>query len=71
MKFYYRGAWREPNLKRGVATGDVTWIAERMARLTPAQWSDAFRAGGYSQSDGDRFVRRLRQKVEDGLRLRP
>jgi hypothetical protein len=71
VEFYYRGGWREPHLKRGVSTADVNWIAERLARLTPAQWNDAFRAGGYSQADSDRFVRRLQQKVEDGLRLRP
>lgn len=71
VEFYYRGAWREPSLKRDVSTADVRWIAERLARLTPGQWSDAFRAAGYTQPDADRFVRRLRQKVEDGLRLRP
>lgn len=67
VRFHYRGAWREPSLKRGVTPADVRWISERLARLTPAQWSDAFRAAGYSDSDAQRFVVRLRQKVEEGL----
>jgi hypothetical protein len=38
--------------------------------LSPDQWKDAFRAAGYSESDGDRFIARLRQRVADGLALR-
>jgi hypothetical protein len=67
VRFHYRGAWREPSLKRGVAPADVRWISERLARLTAEQWSDAFRAAGYSDSDAQRYVVRLRQKVTDGL----
>lgn len=69
VRFHYRGAWREPSLKRGVAPADVRWISERLARLTPVQWSDAFRAAGYSEADAQRYVVRLRQKVSDGLAL--
>ena len=67
VRFHYRGAWREPPLKRGVAPADVRWIAERLARLTPAQWSDAFRAAGYTETDAQRYVIRLREKVTEGL----
>jgi hypothetical protein len=67
VRFHYRGAWREPSLKRGVAPADVRWIAERLARLTPAQWSDAFRAAGYTETDAQRYVIRLREKVSEGL----
>ena len=67
VRFHYRGAWREPSLKRGVAPADVRWISERLARLTPVQWSDAFRAAGYSETDAQRYVIRLREKVTEGL----
>lgn len=67
VRFHYRGAWREPHLKRVVTTEDVAWISTRMSRLTPAQWSDAFRAAGYGEADAGRYVRRLKQKVVDGL----
>jgi hypothetical protein len=33
------------------------------------QWSDAFRAAGYNETDTQRYVARLRQKVEDGLQV--
>ena len=46
VRFHYRGGWRERRLKRGVSTANVRWIAERLARLSPAQWRDAFRAAG-------------------------
>jgi hypothetical protein len=67
VRFHYRGAWREPHLKRGVTPADVRWIAERLARLTPGQWSDAFRAAGYTEMEAERYVVRLRQKVDEGL----
>ena len=70
VEFYYRGAWREPSLKRGVTPADVRWISERMARLTPEQWADAFKAGGYTVADTERFVVRMRQKVDEGLTVR-
>ena len=69
VRFHYRGAWRERSLARGVSAANVRWIAERLARLSPAQWSDAFRAAGYSESDAQRYVQRLRQKVDDGLNV--
>jgi hypothetical protein len=67
VRFHYRGAWREPHLKRGVTPADVRWISERLARLTATQWSEAFRAAGYTQTETERYVVRLRQKVEEGL----
>jgi hypothetical protein len=67
VRFHYRGAWREPHLKRGVTPSDVRWISERLARLSAAQWSDAFRAAGYGEADAQRYVVRLRDKVEEGL----
>lgn len=69
VRFHYHGAWREPHLKRGVTSGDVRWISGNMARLTPEQWSDAFRAAGYDAADTQRYVRTLRQKVDEGLKV--
>ena len=67
VRFHYRGAWREPHLKRGVTLEDVRWISERLARLTPEQWTDAFRAAGYDAADSRRYVVRLQAKVAEGL----
>jgi hypothetical protein len=69
VTFDYKGGWREPQVLAGVAPGDVEWICALLARLTPQQWNEAFRAGGYSAEETARYVKRLRQKVAEGLEL--
>ncbi len=49
---------------------DVRWAAEHMQRLTDAQWHDAFRTANYSDADAERYIRRLKEKIDDGLALR-
>ena len=61
---------RHRDLYRNISTEDVRWTCERVARLTPKQWDDAFRAAGYDEATAGRFIRRLQAKVEAGLRLR-
>jgi hypothetical protein len=70
VRFHYRGAWLEPQLNTIVTPDDVVWICQLLAQLTPQQWMDAFRAGGYSEAEASRFIRRLREKIDDGLQLR-
>ena len=48
---------------------DVRWISERLARMTASQWSDAFKAAGCTEMETQRYVVRLRQKVDEGLAL--
>jgi hypothetical protein len=47
----------------------VAWMCDRLARLTPAQWKDAFRAGGYDEALAARFIRRIQQKITEGQAL--
>ncbi len=49
---------------------DVRWAAEHMQRLTDAQWHDAFRAANYADADAERYIRKLKEKIADGLALR-
>lgn len=70
VEFYYRGGWREPHLSRRVTVADVQWTCERLNRLTDAQWHDAFRAAGYEPAVAERYIRKLRQKIAEGLALR-
>jgi hypothetical protein len=70
VRFHYRGAWLEPQLATSVTPSDVVWTCELLARLSESQWMDAFRAGGYSDAAAARYVHRLRQKVDEGLKLR-
>lgn len=68
VEFDYDG--RHQELLRMVTPDDVRWAARQMARLTDAQWRDAFRAGNYNGADTARFVRRIKEKIADGLALR-
>ena len=68
VRFAFEGGWMEPQLQTSVTPADVRWICGLLARLSEKQWSDAFRAGGYSEKEAERFIRRLRDKVKEGLK---
>lgn len=60
---------RHDSLFAAVTSDDVRWICERLNSLTDRQWNDAFRAGGYDKPTADRFIRRMKQKIAQGLAL--
>ncbi|HEX5069777.1 MAG TPA: hypothetical protein VFV78_06125 [Vicinamibacterales bacterium] len=66
---HFNGAVYVPVLPGTIRVSHVRWICQRLDRLSDRQWHDVFRAAGYSGDVGDRYVRRLKQKVADGLRL--
>jgi len=68
VEFDYVG--RHQELLSMIHPPDVQWAAQRMQRITDAQWHDAFRAANYADADAERFFRRLTQKIDDGLALR-
>ena len=65
VRFDYRGRHRE--LFKAISVADVQWICRRLSALTDAQWADAFRAGGYADPTAQRYIRRLKQKIAEGL----
>jgi len=67
VRFDYRG--RHGVLIDHMTVEDVQWICRRLQALTDAQWHDAFRAGGYAPELADRFIRRFKQKIDEGLAL--
>ncbi|MFL5526102.1 MAG: hypothetical protein ACJ79I_06710 [Gemmatimonadaceae bacterium] len=69
VHFAYKGAWLEPQLVRSITPADVRWISELLSRLTPRQWSDAFRAAGFGDAEANRYIRRLHEKIAEGLTL--
>lgn len=69
VRFGYQDAWLEPQLHNSVTPDDVRWICELLARLSPKQWKDAFRAGGFRDTEADRYIRRLQEKIAEGLKL--
>jgi hypothetical protein len=68
VRFEYHG--RHKALLAHITPADVRWICERLARLTNDQMHDAFRAAGYPTVTADRFIRRLEQKIAEGLQLK-
>jgi hypothetical protein len=68
VEFDYDG--RHQELLTMIGPDDVQWAARQMARLTDAQWRDAFRAGNYAAPQAERYIQRIREKIADGLALR-
>jgi hypothetical protein len=67
VTFDWRG--RHDALFADITPADVRWICSRLNRLRDTQWRDAFRAGGYPPVDAERFIRRLKQKIAEGMAL--
>ncbi len=68
VKFDDLGRWHR-ELFGALTPADVRWTCERLDRLTPQQWNDAFRAAGYKDAEAARFIRKIREKVAAGLAL--
>jgi hypothetical protein len=67
IDFDYRGIHK--SLVETLTPRDVRWTCELMARLSDAQWHDAFRAAGYDAETSRRYVAKLKSKVSQGLSL--
>ncbi|HET8645347.1 MAG TPA: hypothetical protein VFO85_07650 [Vicinamibacteria bacterium] len=67
VKFHHSGRWK--SLFRDLTAADVRWTCERLARLTPRQWDDVFRAAGYREDVARRYIRRFQEKIAQGLAL--
>jgi hypothetical protein len=67
IEFDYRGIYRD--VIDTVTVEHVRWACERLARLSDAQWHDAFRAGWYGPEQTSRFVAKIRTKIAQGLEV--
>jgi len=68
VDFDYRGL-NQP-LVDVVTVPDVIWACERLSRLSGEQWQAAFRAGAYPQASADRYIRKIKDKIAQGLALK-
>jgi hypothetical protein len=68
VEFAYRG--RHQELLGRITVDDVRWMCERVQRIGDRQWRDAFRAGNFDESLIARYVARIREKADEGLKLR-
>lgn len=67
VDFDYHGPHRA--LVGDLKPADVIGACRRLARLSDRQLTDAFRAAGYAEDIRQRYVRKLRQKIGEGLAL--
>ena len=66
--FDYRGIYT--HVVDAVTFEDVRWTCELLSKLSDKQWDDAFRAGGYAPADRARYITKLKEKTQQGLRTR-
>lgn len=64
----YRG--RHKALFEHIRPADVRWICQQLDALTDTQWQDAFRASRYPRPIADRFIARMKHKIQEGLALK-
>jgi hypothetical protein len=67
VKFAYRGL--DGALVDTVKPDDVVWTCRRLMQITDRQWSDAFRAGGYTPDRARRYILKMKEKINEGLSL--
>jgi hypothetical protein len=68
VTFEYHG-FHEELVRSRITPAEVRWASALLAGLSDAQWHDAFRAGGYELPLRERFIRRLREKIRQGLAI--
>jgi len=69
VRLNYRG--RHGEIFGVLSVADVTWACELMNQLSDAQLDDAFEAAGYPADIGLRYIKKIREKIREGLALRP
>jgi len=61
VKFHYEG--KNPKALDGVTVENARWMGGILGRLSDKQLSDAFRAGGFSDSETGIYVRAMRDRI--------
>jgi hypothetical protein len=56
---------RMVQIEADIPIADAAWIGSQLAKLTPQQISDAFRAAGYSADEVDRYTRAIQKRIAE------
>jgi hypothetical protein len=67
-QFAYNG-WYKNLVRDRITPEEIAWASELLGRLSDKQWSDAFRAAGYEPAVANRFIAKLKEKVDQGRAL--
>lgn len=68
VTFDYRGL-NQPLIDR-LRVPDVIWACEMMAKIPDGHWQAAFKAGAFPQEDADRYIKKIKEKIAQGLALK-
>jgi hypothetical protein len=61
---------RHKKLLKAIAPEEVIWVSGLFAKLSDRQLTDAFRGAGYSEEVSERYVRKIKAKIRQGLGLK-
>jgi len=67
VQFDYQARHRE--LLEDITPDDVVWIAQLFARITDTQLADAFVAAEMPAETSERYIRKIKSKIQEGLSL--
>jgi hypothetical protein len=56
---------RGKKVLKGVTVENARWMGNLLAKLSDEQLSDAFRAGGFNDSETAVYVRTMRQRIRE------
>ena len=63
VRFHYKG--KDPSALKGISVDNAKWMGDMLARLSEKQLTDAFRAGGYSNSEISTLVRAMQERIRE------
>ena len=65
VRFDYQGRHKE--LLADLTPADVVWISQLFDRITDRQWADAFLAAAMPDETSERYIRKIKSKIHEGL----
>lgn len=68
VSFDYRGL--NQALVDRVTVPDVIWACELLAKIPDGHWQAAFNAGAFPEENANRFIKKIKEKVAQGLALK-
>lgn len=68
VQFEY-GGWHQELVRQRLTPEEVRWAGQLLSQLSPRQWEDAFRAGGYAPAVAGRFICKIHLNIAQALRV--
>lgn len=68
VRFHYKG--KDPGALKGITVEHARWMGSMLGRLSEKQLGDAFRAGGFDDSEVATYVRAMQERIGELQNLR-